>query len=175
MPRLDGVRAALRADPNQNRRANDITNEREQSAGDDEQNTPFYGEGVKLAEKQRNHERSLKRTHTAAGFFDSNQAGTDFDDIAMLESRSSRDVEERNIDRADGAHEVLHDNLLSTHRPRDGDEKKEKGESKMTQPGRAACEKDPQDRNRDGDERERPTQQAPVRICFSDKSNGEEK
>ena len=91
-------------------------------------------EGVKFTKKERDHKGGLKRTHPAARLFDADKSVANLNDIAVLQRGNSRDIKERNIDRADRAHQILDDNLLDPHRPGNSDKEKTNRESEMAEP-----------------------------------------
>src|SRR5207248_11243101 len=117
-----------------------IANEREQRPDDDQNNASRYCEGVKFAEKERNHQRCLNRADPAAGFFDSDKASADLDDIAMLKSGDTGQLQKCYVDGGYNSHQILDDDLFDPDRPRHGDQKKQNRKSKMAQPSAAAAE-----------------------------------
>src|SRR5215472_15526440 len=94
VPCFNSSRAVSRADPNQNSCADDVANEGENDADDDKKNPARHAKGIKFAKKKRNHESGLKRTDTTASFFNSNKARTNFDDVAVLQSRHPGELKE---------------------------------------------------------------------------------
>src|SRR2546423_1696414 len=138
MPGLNRVNSFGRPNPNQDRGANDVANEREECADDDQNNAARNFEGIKFAKEKRDHQRGLERTNTATSFLDPDKAAAEFDHISVLKRGNARELQEDDIDRGDDAHQVLNHDLLDSHGPRHSDEKKQNRKGKVIQPTAAA-------------------------------------
>ena len=97
---------------------------------------------VEFAEKKRNHERGLQRTHTGAGVIDADHAGAEFDHVIVCERNSADGITQRDGDQRIGPHQILHERLLDLRRPGNRDEKKRERKTEMAQPIFSAAEID---------------------------------
>ena len=76
----------------ENQGAPDVAEKGDGCAGHDEQQAPPRSHAIKFAEEERDHEGRLKRTHTGAGVVDSDLAGAQLDDIAVLQGERAERI-----------------------------------------------------------------------------------
>jgi hypothetical protein len=138
VPRLDRTGAVLGAEPDQNGSSNQVAHEGQQSSGNDQDETSRGSERIKFTQKQRYHQRGLKRPNPTAGFFDADQAGTHFDHVSMLKRWNTGDAEKKHINRSYRSHQILNDGLFELNRPRNRHEKETNRESEVAEPCSAA-------------------------------------
>ena len=81
MPAFDCIRAVMRANPNQQKRSNEIAAKRQDSSRDDQPEASRRREVVEFAQEKRYHQGGLERTNASASFVDSDEAGADFNDV----------------------------------------------------------------------------------------------
>src|SRR6266699_3960786 len=149
MPRFDAGSAPPCSNPNENGRADHVANKRQPCTDSDQSDPADCAETIKFATKERDHQRGLQRPNAAAGFFDSNEAGADFDDVPVLKSRNSGQLQKGDVDGGHNPHQILNNDLLDPDRPRNSNKKKQKWKCKVPQPGPTADKIKKRERARD--------------------------
>ena len=173
MPSFHGVNAVPGSNPDEKGGAEEVTNEGQDGTESHEQHSKPEAESKELAEKEPDHEGGLQRADSAARLFDADQARANLDYIPVLHGGYAHGIDQRHIDRADCAHEVLDDHLFKLRRPGHSHEKKQDGKREIGEPGTTAREIGEGQRNADGDGRDGPTEKPPVRVCLGQKANGQ--
>src|SRR5947209_4906317 len=125
----------LGAEINQEKGPNEIAEKREEGAANYQDEPAQDREPIKFAEKKRHHEGRLERTNPGAGLIDSNETGTDFDNVAELHRRDPDGCEDFDVDQGVDAHQSLDNDLFQKGRPRNRHQEKQNGKREMPQPG----------------------------------------
>src|SRR6266446_6147528 len=113
MPRFDDGSAPLCSNPNENGRADHVANKRHPCADNDQSDPADCGEKIKLAKKERDHQRGLQRPNATARFFDSDETGANFNDVTVLKRRDSRELQKYDVQSGLRPHQILNNDLLS--------------------------------------------------------------
>ncbi len=154
MPRFDAGSAPLCSNPNENGRADHVANKRQPCADNDQSDPAGCAEKIKFAKKERDHQRGLHRPNAAARFFDSDEAGANFNDVTVLKRRDSRELQKYDVQSRHRPHQILNNDLLDPDRPWNSDKKKQKWKCKVPKPGPTADEIKKRERAHDHDQRE---------------------
>src|SRR5450759_2963096 len=135
MPLRNGIDAAVRADPGEQKCANEVEEDRGQTAGEDENEMSCRAQEVKFAEKKRDHETCLKRTNARTGILEANHSCRQLDDVAMLQRSDAEEIQELHINHSHHSHQLLHGDLFELRRPWDADQKEQNWKGEMLCPG----------------------------------------
>src|SRR6266446_8445589 len=104
MPVRNGIDAAARADPGKQKCADEVEEDRKQTAGEDENETSCRTQEVKFAEKKRDHETCLKRTNAGTGILEANHSSRQLDDVAVLQRSDAEEIQELHVNRSHHSH-----------------------------------------------------------------------
>ena len=138
MPLRNGIDAPVRADPGEQKCADEVKEDREQTASEDENETSRRAQEVKFAEKKRDHKTCLKRTNARTGILEANHSRRQLDDVAVLQRSDAEEIQELHVNRSHHSHQLLHGDLFELRRPWDADQKEENRKREMLYPGSTA-------------------------------------
>ena len=164
MPLTFRWKAAGRSNPNKKKCADTIGHECSRGCGTDQHQSPWDRQSLQLAKQQSNHERGLKRAHTAACFVHTDEPGINANYAPFQLRRDPAHVQRLGRNESDHAHQTLHDRRFDRRDPGDGDKDECDRKRKMHEPRFAADFPKQSQCDGDCDRGVQPSEWTPVRI-----------